>query len=80
MTPGEFSLHLDGYGRRQERETRRVASQTAALMNCWITGKRLTADDLMGKPQLTLDQFGSVEEFQQYLDEQRKKRSAEEDG
>jgi len=60
---------------RTENHLELAAVHAAWLMNCWIEkDHRITANDLLGRAKTTVSvsDFASVEDFQEYLREQGK--------
>ena len=50
MTPAEFLLQVDGHKARDEHSWRKMAWQTAHLLNIWLKKQdRVTVEDLLKK-------------------------------
>ncbi len=63
MTPAEFYQRVEVYAKREEQEMRKLAWQTAIIVNHWRKeGHELTIDDLLPKkrepkPEMTDEQM-----------------------
>lgn len=77
MTPHEFSLYVDGYGQRIEKQMERLAWHAANIMNSipyFGKGRRapITTESLLGRNKQVA--FASKEDFVAALKAKQKRR------